>query len=106
MTWELREENPQLLLVVLRYPDLTLAATLASARDLQVIRLASHPLVHQELMATHHDLHPVVPHSSRLVDLTTPTQVPGCRHPMESLTVSMDLPVSQATLSTWARTAT
>ena len=106
MTWELLEENPPLLLVVLHYLDLTLAATLASARDLQVNHWASHPLVHQELMATHHDLHPVVPHSARLVDLTTHTQVPGCRHPMESLTVSMDLPASRATLSTWVRTAT
>ena len=106
MTWELQEENPQLLLVVLHYLDPTLAATLASARDLQVIRLASHQLVHQELMATHHDLHLVVLHWARLADLMTPTPVPGCRHPMESLTVSMDLPASRATLSTWVRTAT
>ena len=106
MTWELQEENPQLLLVVLHYLDPTLAATLASAPDLQVNRSASHQLDHQELMAIHHDLHLVVRHWARLADLMTPTPVPGCRHPMESLTVSMDRPASQVTLSTWVRTAT
>lgn len=106
MTRELLEENPQLLLVVLRYLDLTLAATLASAQDLQVTRLASHQLDHQELMVIHHDLHQAVLHWARPADLMTHTPVPGCRHPMESLTVSMDPPASQATLSTWVRTAT
>merc|ERR1719266_1380040 len=51
-------------------------------------------------MAIHPGLHLVVLHWVRLADLTTLTPGPGCRHPMESLTVSMDLPVSQATLST------